>query len=178
VFVGRNGGELEAYAAENGKLLWSFQTGAGANDTVTVFEHKGKEYIALYAGGNSLAATAHGDTIWLFGLDGTIEAAAGIGKGAGTAHAGETPTEPTDGTPGTTTADLKNGEAVFSDNCTGCHGLSGGGGNGGPNLEPQDDVEANIKQVTNGGGGMPAFGDQLSAQDIADVAAWVAKNAG
>ena len=30
-----------------------------------------------------------------------------------------------------------------------------------------------IAQVTNGGGGMPAFGDQLSKQQISDVAAFV-----
>jgi mono/diheme cytochrome c family protein len=38
VFVGRNSGELEAYNAETGQRLWSFQTGAGANDTATFFE--------------------------------------------------------------------------------------------------------------------------------------------
>ena len=30
-----------------------------------------------------------------------------------------------------------------------------------------------IAQVTNGGGGMPAFGDQLDKQQISDVAAYV-----
>jgi mono/diheme cytochrome c family protein len=30
-----------------------------------------------------------------------------------------------------------------------------------------------IAQVTNGGGGMPAFGDQLDDQQIRDVAAFV-----
>jgi alcohol dehydrogenase (cytochrome c) len=175
VFVGRNKGELEAYSADKGKKLWSFQTGAGANDTVTVFQHKGKEYVALYAGGNSLAATVHGDSMWVFSLDGKLEQAAGGGKGQGTAHAGEDQTPPATTT--TKTADLTNGETVFQANCSGCHGLSGGGGNGGPNLEPQNDVQHNIKQVTNGGGGMPAFGDQLSDQDILDVASWVAKNA-
>jgi mono/diheme cytochrome c family protein len=175
VFVGRNKGELEAYSADKGKKLWSFQTGAGANDTVTVFQHKGKEYVALYAGGNSLAATVHGDSMWVFSLDGKLEQAAGGGKGQGTAHAGEDQTPPATTT--TKTADLTNGETVFQANCSGCHGLSGGGGNGGPNLEPQNDVQHNIQQVTNGGGGMPAFGDQLSDQDILDVASWVAKNA-
>ena len=56
VFVGRNGGQLQAYGADDGKLHWSFQTGAGANDTPTVFEWKGKQYVAFYAGGNALAA--------------------------------------------------------------------------------------------------------------------------
>ena len=33
VFVGRNAGELQAYNATTGARLWSFQTGAGANNT-------------------------------------------------------------------------------------------------------------------------------------------------
>src|SRR5207244_8322176 len=72
VFVGRNSGELQAYDATNGNLLWGFQTGAGANSTTTVFKHGGEEVVAFYAAGNALAGTAHGDNLWLFGLDGTL----------------------------------------------------------------------------------------------------------
>ena len=89
VFVGRNSGELQAFDATNGDMLWSFQTGAGANDTVAVFEQDGKEYVAFLAAGNSLVATAHGDNLWLFSLDGTLGPAAAPGAGTGTEHAGE-----------------------------------------------------------------------------------------
>ena len=88
VFVGRNGGALQAYDAENGKLLWSFQTGAGANTTATAFEQDGKEYLAFLSGGNSLAGTAHGDSLWLFSLDGTMGPAKAPGAGSGVEHAG------------------------------------------------------------------------------------------
>jgi alcohol dehydrogenase (cytochrome c) len=71
-FVGRNGGQLQAYNATNGKLGWSFQTGAGANNTATVFSLDGKEVVAFYAGGSALGGTAHGDDLWLFGLDGKL----------------------------------------------------------------------------------------------------------
>ena len=47
VFVGRNAGQLQAYDATNGKRLWSFQTGAGANNTATIFQQNGKEYVAV-----------------------------------------------------------------------------------------------------------------------------------
>ena len=53
-------------------LLWSFQTGAGANDAPTIFEHNGTQYVAFYAGGNALAASPHGDNLWLFSLDGQL----------------------------------------------------------------------------------------------------------
>lgn len=72
VFVGRNNGELTALNSGTGKQLWSFQTGAGANSTATVLEKDGQEYIAFYAGGNSLGGTPHGDNFWLFSLNGEM----------------------------------------------------------------------------------------------------------
>jgi alcohol dehydrogenase (cytochrome c) len=174
VFVGRNGGELQAYNAETGEgPLWSFQTGAGANTTATVFEYDGTQHLAFLAGGNALAATPHGDNLWLFSLDGTMDEAAAPGEeGEGTGHAGQNPNEPTDETEG----DAQAGEAVWSDNCAGCHGTNGTGANGGPNLvgnETAFDPEKVHAQVTNGGGGMPAFKDTLTAKQISDVTAYV-----
>ena len=169
VFVGRNGGELEAYDAEDGDLLWSFQTGAGANSTVSVFEHEGEQYLAFVAGGNALAATPHGDNLWLFSLEGTLGEAEAGGAGEGAGHAGETPEEPTDSGEGDPVA----GEEIFLDSCSGCHGVNGLGGNGGPTLADASNVERVVAQVTNGGGGMPAFKDTLSTQQINDVAAYV-----
>ena len=89
VFLGRNNGELEAYDARDGNRLWNFQTGAGANNTATVFEHDGNQYVLFLSQGNSLQATAHGDELWLFGLDGTIGPATAAGGGAGTEHGGQ-----------------------------------------------------------------------------------------
>ena len=63
VFGGRKNGELQAYDAKSGDQLWTFQVGAGANSTATVFEQNGQELIAFYAGGNALAASAHGDDL-------------------------------------------------------------------------------------------------------------------
>ena len=173
VFVGRNNGELQAYNAETGEgPLWSFQTGAGANTTATVFEQDGTQYLAFLAGGNALAATKHGDNLWLFSLEGTMGEASATGEGEGTGHAGQSPAEPTDEGEG----DPEAGAAVWSDNCAGCHGLDGGGANGGPSLvgnEAALDPERVRAQVTNGGGGMPAFKDTLTEQQIGDVSAYV-----
>ena len=173
VFVGRNGGELEAYDAESGDgPLWSFQTGAGANSTVTVFEQDGTQYLAFLAGGNALAATKHGDNLWLFSLEGTMDEVASGGEGEGTGHAGEVPAEPTSG-------DAAAGKAVWADNCAGCHGLAGTGGNGGPSLVENPNASDPVKvraQVTDGGGGMPAFKDTLTQQQIDDVAAYVSQD--
>jgi quinohemoprotein ethanol dehydrogenase len=181
VFVGQNDGELDAFDVETGKKLWHWQTGAGANTTVTVFENEGEEKIALYAGGNSLGATAHGENFWVFSLKGTMEEAAGLEeKEEGTKHAGEKEEgeegggEEAAAGPG----DAMAGAEVFSENCSTCHGASGHGGENGPDLRtmPLAKTEAGVtKQVTNGGGGMPSFSGTLSAEEIADVAAYVSK---
>ena len=178
---GRNNGELQAYNAKNGKLLWRFQTGAGANDTATFFERNGKEYIAFYAGGNSLAGTAHADNLWLFALDGTLGPLAAPGSGTAVEHAGEAPNNskpanPTAAKPGS--ADAAAGAKVFAANCSVCHGADGHGGNGGPDLTSipsAKQMAVVVKQVTNGGAGMPAFKGTLNDTQIDNVAAYVTK---
>ena len=91
VFLGNNNGTFVALDAKTGKELWSFQTGAGVNAPATVFEGKdGKQRVAVVAGGNSLAGTTHGDNLWVFSLDGTVEQEPGLeGSAEAVAHAGE-----------------------------------------------------------------------------------------
>ena len=75
--------------------------------------------------------------------------------------------------------DAEAGTVVFSENCSTCHGATGHGGNGGPDLTtmPLAQTEAGaIEQVTNGGGGMPAFSGTLSEEEIENVAAYVAQD--
>ena len=70
---------------------------------------------------------------------------------------------------------------VFDSTCASCHTLAAAGSTGtvGPNLDqlkPSDSVV--VKQVTNGGGGMPAFGSSLSKSQIQSVALFVSSVAG
>jgi mono/diheme cytochrome c family protein len=70
------------------------------------------------------------------------------------------------------------GAAVFGENCSTCHGATGKGGSGGPDLTTMplaQTEEGAIQQVTNGGGGMPAFQGVLSEEEIENVAAYVAQ---
>jgi mono/diheme cytochrome c family protein len=70
------------------------------------------------------------------------------------------------------------GAAVFGENCSTCHGATGHGGNGGPDLTTMplaQSEEGAIQQVTNGGGGMPPFQGVLSEEEIENVAAYVAQ---
>jgi alcohol dehydrogenase (cytochrome c) len=172
VFVGRSDGRLLAYDARNGNQLWSWQMGAGANDAPTIFQRNGKEYLLFYAGGNALAASPHGDNVWLLSLNGTLKPAAAPGAGQGVGHAGESPNS----TKSPTTGDAAAGKTVFAQNCTPCHGASGHGGNGGPDLTSipsAKNLQTVIGQVTNGGGGMPPFKGQLTQKQIDDVSTYV-----
>jgi mono/diheme cytochrome c family protein len=81
------------------------------------------------------------------------------------------------GTP--TGAPTVDGKAVFADTCGGCHTLSAAGTSGttGPNLDDVSlDAGAIEGIVRDGRGGMPAFGDKLSDDEIAAVAEFVAGN--
>jgi cytochrome c6 len=93
---------------------------------------------------------------------------------------GTVPTETTGG--GGAQGNAEAGAEVYtSAGCATCHTLSAAGSTGttGPNLdEAMPSFEAAVAQITNGGGGMPPYKDQLSEQQIADVAAYVAENAG
>ena len=72
-------------------------------------------------------------------------------------------------------------QEIFSANCASCHTLAAANATGmvGPNLDDlQPTLQAAQEQITNGGGGMPAFADTLSAKQIEAVAKYVVDNAG
>lgn len=77
----------------------------------------------------------------------------------------------------TVEGDAAKGEAVWaSAGCGGCHTLAAASSSGsiGPNLDDaKPDLALVVDRATNGRGAMPSFKDQLSEQQIADVAAYV-----
>jgi mono/diheme cytochrome c family protein len=78
-------------------------------------------------------------------------------------------------------ASLATGKKVFQASCGGCHTLANAdaGGQVGPNLDDvKPDMATVVRQVENGGGGMPAFASQLSATQIQSVAKYVSSVAG
>jgi alcohol dehydrogenase (cytochrome c) len=162
VFVGRNDGRLLALDSSTGEHLWAFQTGAGMNAPVSVFEHDGTQYVAAYSAGNLFAGSAKGDSLWLFALDGALE-----------------PVEPasavmTFSNVAEGAADLTNGATVYQAACLFCHGEEGAGGHGGgPTLANVATLGAAVQVVTEGRGEMPGFGGALSAEQIRDVSAYL-----
>jgi alcohol dehydrogenase (cytochrome c) len=91
VFRGTGNGNLEAYDARTGDMLWSFQTGSTAlRGPASTFEIDGEQYVAL----------ATGTALWAFKLGGTVAptkppaptAGPGGGRGGGGLAGGGTET--------------------------------------------------------------------------------------
>ena len=101
-------------------------------------------------------------------------AVAGCGGGG---DDGTTEASTTTSTTGASSGDAAAGKEVFaSAGCGGCHTLSAAGSSGsvGPNLDDASpSYDHVVTQVTEGGGAMPSFKDELTEQQIQDVAAFV-----
>jgi alcohol dehydrogenase (cytochrome c) len=75
VFVGRSDRHLEAYDAKNGNILWrSPKLAASVAAPPASYEFDGKQYIAVYAGGNGIAVgsgtakVTYGSDLYTFAL--------------------------------------------------------------------------------------------------------------
>ncbi|MBN1240302.1 MAG: c-type cytochrome, partial [Gammaproteobacteria bacterium] len=132
------------------------------NAPVTVFEHRGRQYVAAYSAGNLFAGSPRGDSVWLFGLDGGLE-----------------PVEPASSLmtmPAELAedADAVGGRTVYDAACTFCHGERGQGGHGGgPAFRDALTLGAVVQVVSEGRNDMPAFGGALTPDQIRDVSAYV-----
>jgi alcohol dehydrogenase (cytochrome c) len=182
LFVGRTDGRLTALDSSTGKQLWEFQTGAGMHAPVSTFEYKGKQYVLAYSAGSALLGSARGDSVWLFGVDGTlppVKPGAGVSRQATMAAAPADPAAPTAPTSGsaasrTAVANLASGRQVFERACVICHGADGKGGHGGgASLADLRDITATIQTVTAGRNSMPPFSSTLTPDQIRDVSAYV-----
>jgi quinohemoprotein ethanol dehydrogenase len=164
-FVGRNDGRLTALDSRNGTRLWEFQTGAGMNAPVAVFEHEGRQYIAAYSAGNLFAGSPKGDSVWLFALDGTLDPAPPAGAAMLL----------TLNTGAEGAADPTRGRQVYDNACVFCHGEHGEGGHGGgKTLANAREPVFVVQTVSEGRREMPSFAGQLTPEQIRDVAAYVA----
>ncbi|WP_010647926.1 PQQ-binding-like beta-propeller repeat protein [Oceanobacillus massiliensis] len=188
LFVGHNDGRFIAYDATTGDQLWEFMTDAGVNAPPITYEIDGKQYITVFAAGNSLAGSKHGDSVWTFSLDGEIESVDDVVKPADAAvEDGETGEE---GGSDETLDDEENdavsssegqtesGSAIYEANCLACHGTEGANGHNGPNLQTSSiapDKDAVMKRVKEGGESMPSFEGTLTEQEIDDVAAYISE---
>jgi PQQ-dependent dehydrogenase (methanol/ethanol family) len=72
-FIGQPDGYLVAYDISCGRELWRFQTGAGVHTAPITYSINGVQYVAVFAGGNSVPyASPPGDNLWAFKIGGTV----------------------------------------------------------------------------------------------------------
>jgi quinohemoprotein ethanol dehydrogenase len=181
VFVGRNDGRLTALDSDTGLKLWEFQTGAGMNAPASTFEHEGKQYVVALSAGNVLIGSAKGDSVWLFGLDGTLPPTVERDTQIRTTAVPAAPAAPAPSeapaAPGSDAAPAAlaaAGEDVFKTACVACHGEDGMGGHGGgAALDQVKDPAMVMATVVDGRGNMPPLGSMLTQDQIRAVAAYV-----
>ena len=175
VFVGRNNGDLEAYDAETGEgPLWSFQTGAGANSTVTSSSRTGR---STWPSSPAATRSRRRRTATTSGSSRST-ARWTRSRRAARARAPATPARPRPSrraaraTPprarpsGPTTAPAATASPAPA--ATAARASS--------TTRTRPTRPRSRAQVTNGGGGMPSFKDTLTEQQINDVAAYVSQD--
>jgi len=120
-----------------------------------------------YAAGNALAGSLHGDSLWLFSLDGVLEPANVGGNEALSLNAvmelGNN-------------ADMVNGQQIYETACVACHGADGKTGHGGIDISATTDYPLIVNTILNGRNTMPPFGATFSARQVRDVARFVREN--
>ncbi|MEI4771439.1 PQQ-binding-like beta-propeller repeat protein [Psychrobacillus sp. FJAT-51614] len=171
VFVGHNDGRLIAFDAKTGDQVWEYMMDAGANAPAVTYEIDGEQYLAIYAAGNALAGTKHGDKVYTFKLGGTLPEGQVIDASAKK----DPKTEKAEATEGeTVSANL--GLTTYTNSCIACHGDQGANGHNGPNLQDSkvaENREDVLERITNGGNSMPAFKDTLTQEEIDAVADYI-----
>lgn len=162
LFAGRNDGRLTALDARDGTKLWEFMTDAGVNAPATIFEHNGKQHVAVFSAGNLLARATRGDSVWVFALQDEEQ----------DDDQEDAPASPVDLTAATAAAPNAEGQRLFLDTCQFCHGRTGEGGHEGM---PLRDLAARATSevadiIRNGRNTMPAFAAMFSAAQIQALA--------
>jgi outer membrane protein assembly factor BamB len=167
-------GTLWALNTETGEVVWSTQLPAGTNAPVAINE----DTVITGAGYAQGANQEPLIVAYKLGATGKLptEEKAPAGSKEESAAGGEAKSAE-----GGATASVAQGEEVFGTTCSTCHTLAAAGSSGtvGPNLDELEPSKSLVeKQVTNGGGGMPAFGSSLSKEEIQSVAEFVSSAAG
>lgn len=76
-----------------------------------------------------------------------------------------------------TAVDAAAAESIYKSNCMGCHGdeYQGGMGPALNQIGATSSKEKIFKKIAGGGGGMPAFEDKLSEEDIINLTNWMSE---
>jgi quinohemoprotein ethanol dehydrogenase len=186
VFQGRLDGRFDAYAADSGKLLWSFQTNAPIIGAPITYLVGGRQYVTVLTGmGTSFAIAGpplaqyridfrtQQRRVLTFALDGHVQLPP---------KAPDTLTPVADPTYQADEAQAKLGARVFGIRCSSCHGIGAIAAGAAPDLRTSavplsaDTFEAVVKGGALQPAGMPRF-EELTGDELAQIRQYVRSRA-
>src|SRR5690606_31182397 len=160
-------GRAETFTAidsSNGDVLAEYLLDAGLYATPVVVEHKGEQYILLFAGGSAFGPGVKGDSLYLLSLNGT----------------GSLPSQRSDGSELSVVmpeapADLAVGQGIYTSVCITCHGTDGQAAHAEGGTIPGDATLEHIFATAVSGveGKMPSFAAIYTPEQLKSVAAYV-----
>ena len=185
VFQGNVGGEFVAYNAADGTKLWSFPAQTGVVAAPATYTIGDEQYVVVLAGWGGTYAISGGDASRKGGpaINRSRVLAFKLG---GTATLPEPPAEPAIAKPPALVGDAQlahQGQILFHQNCSTCHGDSAVGGGVLPDLRwsRMNRSEQSWRIVVIDGGrkdrGMVSFAPVLSPADAEAIRAYVIKRA-
>jgi quinohemoprotein ethanol dehydrogenase len=181
VFEGTAAGRFEAYRADTGEKVWSFDAQTGVMAGPATYTVKGEQYVAVLAGWGGVFPLVSGEVSFKSGRVRNVSRMLAF-KLDGKASLPPLPPfeEPVLNPPASTAspAAIHHGEAVYQRFCSGCHGDVAVSGGVLPDLRYSTSLanERWFKIVRDGAYqslGMVPFGKEVSQQDAADIRAYV-----
>jgi quinohemoprotein ethanol dehydrogenase len=181
VFEGTAAGGFEAYRADTGDKVWSFEAQTGVMAGPVTYTVKGEQYVAVLAGWGGVFPLVSGEVAFKSGRVRNVSRMLAF-KLDGKASLPPLPQqeEPVLNPPPSTAsaAQIHHGEAVYQRFCSGCHGDVAVSGGVLPDLRYSSTLanERWFKIVRDGAYqslGMISFGKEVSQQDADDIRAYV-----
>ncbi len=181
VFEGTAAGRFEAYRADTGEKVWSFDAQTGVMAGPVTYSVNGEQYVAVLAGWGGVFPLVTGEVSFKSGRVRNVSRMLAF-KLDGKASLPPLPPfeEPVLNPPASTAsaAQIHHGEAVYQRFCSGCHGDVAVSGGVLPDLRYSTTLtnERWFKIVRDGAYqslGMVPFGKEVSQQDAADIRAYV-----
>ena len=181
VFEGTAAGHFEAYRADAGEKVWSFDAQTGVMAGPVTYTVNGEQYVAVLAGWGGVFPLVAGEVAFKSGRVRNISRMLAFKLNGKTSLPPPPPVEePVLNPPASTTtaAQIHHGEAVYQRFCSACHGDVAVSGGVLPDLRYSSTLTSErwFKIVREGAYqslGMVPFGKEVSQQDAADIRAYV-----
>jgi quinohemoprotein ethanol dehydrogenase len=181
VFEGTAAGRFEAYRADTGEKVWSFDAQTGVVAGPMTYSVKGEQYVAVLAGWGGVFPLVTGEVSFKSGRVRNVSRMLAFKLGGKAKLPPLPPAEqPVLNPPPSiaTQAQIHRGEAVYQRFCSGCHGDVAVSGGLTPDLRYSSTLSSDrwFKIVRDGAYqslGMIAFGKDVSQEDAADIRSYI-----